>query len=196
MKKLLYFSAHMLSKKSKGKKALVPRTAGIHLLSELAEMGSGAFDEMFERLQKRAGKTSKKDVVQNISVDEATARTTLWRLEKKGLVMRRARRYEVTEEGVRIVEMLHREEKQPEWDGKWRLVMFDIPEDKRAERDWLRYQLGLVDYRPLQKSVFIGRYPLEEGVYAWLMQKRLNRCVRLLTVGDIDFDLDNAWSEI
>jgi len=43
------------------------------------------------------------------------------------------------------------------------LVIFDIPENKRIKRDWLRFQLAGFNYRLIQKSAFIGLTPLPEN---------------------------------
>ena len=48
------------------------------------------------------------------------------------------------------------------WDGKWRLVIFDIPEKKRFFRDILRSHLKAIGFRMLQQSVFVFPYPCEK----------------------------------
>jgi len=40
------------------------------------------------------------------------------------------------------------------------LVMFDIPETKKAEREWLRWHLKKFNYFMIQKSVWVGPSPL------------------------------------
>lgn len=180
---------------------ITPGTVGMRLLFDLVQAGSGAFDEMADRLGRHwAGQAqnmnAKRKGKANRSLNKASMRTLLWRLEQKGLVARQARRYEATSQGVRIVNALKEKSGEPRWDGKWRIVMFDIPEHKRHERNWLRYQLAVFEYRPLQKSVFIGKLPLEEEVYSWLVERKLDACVRLLTVGDIDIDLDDEGNVI
>ncbi|MDP2934093.1 MAG: hypothetical protein Q8N81_08300 [bacterium] len=40
-----------------------------------------------------------------------------------------------------------------DWDGKWRIVMFDIPEHARRKRDPLRWLLKTLKYCKLQESV-------------------------------------------
>ena len=42
------------------------------------------------------------------------------------------------------------------------LLMFDIPESKRAERNWLRWHLKEFQYYMLQQSVWIGPSPLSK----------------------------------
>lgn len=46
-----------------------------------------------------------------------------------------------------------------QWDKKWRLVTFDIPEKHRKGRQALRHKLRALGFYPLQKSVFV--YPHE-----------------------------------
>jgi len=40
------------------------------------------------------------------------------------------------------------------------LIIFDITQDKRAERDWLRWQLRKFGYKMVQRSVWVGPSPL------------------------------------
>ncbi len=43
------------------------------------------------------------------------------------------------------------------WDGKWRIVMFDIPETNKKTRDILRSRLKVWEFQQLQKSVWITK---------------------------------------
>jgi len=55
--------------------------------------------------------------------------------------------------------------KQPEkWDGLWRLVMFDIPENRRKARNALRFALQKMGLVLIQKSVFAYPYPCEKEI--------------------------------
>ncbi len=49
-----------------------------------------------------------------------------------------------------------------EWDGKWRTVMFDLPETKRGLRNELRRQLKTGHFGGLQRSVWISPDPVGE----------------------------------
>src|SRR3989304_9555308 len=51
-----------------------------------------------------------------------------------------------------------------EWDGKWRVVFFDIPEKDKKRRDGLRKYLGKLGFRQYQRSVFICPYNCEKEV--------------------------------
>ena len=48
--------------------------------------------------------------------------------------------------------------KPPEWDGKWRMILFDIPESQRTIRQMVRLKLIDLGVRMLQSSVWITPY--------------------------------------
>ncbi len=50
------------------------------------------------------------------------------------------------------------------WDGKWRMVLFDIPEARRKVRDALRKKLKELGFLEFQKSVFIFPYPCDDEI--------------------------------
>ncbi len=45
------------------------------------------------------------------------------------------------------------------WDGKWRLVVYDIPEKRKSSRDWLQNRLLELDFVKIQDSVYV--FPFE-----------------------------------
>ncbi len=47
------------------------------------------------------------------------------------------------------------------WDGLWRVVIFDIPNDKNSERDILRDRLKYLGFFQFQKSAFIIPFPCQ-----------------------------------
>lgn len=52
------------------------------------------------------------------------------------------------------------------WDGKWRLVMFDIGNDKKEIRNLFREKLKQMEFYQFQESVFIFPFPcLKEVKY-------------------------------
>ena len=48
------------------------------------------------------------------------------------------------------------------WDKKWRIVIFDIPEELHKNRNQLRGKLKNLGFYMLQKSVFVIPYPCEK----------------------------------
>lgn len=172
--------------------------AGLALLFGLAERGTAAISEILETGGHSLGKSYGRmaelkdfrdyyDELKNLKKD--SARTILWRLQKKGLVKKTEKQYQLTLQGFKIIKNIKTGDNfELVWDGKWRMLMFDIPEKKRKERDWLRYQLSCINYQPIQKSIFIGKQPIEENVWEDIMERNLNKCIRLITVGEIDDD--------
>jgi DNA-binding transcriptional regulator PaaX len=58
------------------------------------------------------------------------------------------------------------------------LVMFDIPETKKAEREWFRFHLKKFNYEMIQRSVWVGPSPLPEEFLKYLKDIKLTGCVK------------------
>jgi DNA-binding transcriptional regulator PaaX len=54
--------------------------------------------------------------------------------------------------------------KPKRWDGKWRMVLFDIHEEDRKAREAIRIKLYDFGFYPLQKSVFVCPYDCQEEI--------------------------------
>ena len=50
------------------------------------------------------------------------------------------------------------------WDKKWRLVIFDIPDDKRNARDILREKLEAIGFLKLQESVYVFPFDCQSEI--------------------------------
>lgn len=68
--------------------------------------------------------------------------------------------------------------KPKKWDKKWRIVVFDIPEEKRKLRNALRKRLKNLDFYELQRSVFVHPYPCGDEVNILVNVFKLRECVR------------------
>ncbi len=58
------------------------------------------------------------------------------------------------------------------------LVMFDIPEERKAERNWLRYQLQEFGYEMIQRSVWVGPSPLPKEFKDYIKNIKLEKCIQ------------------
>lgn len=76
------------------------------------------------------------------------------------------------------------------WDGKWRIVIFDIPEAARLHRDKLRWLLKRNGFMLLQASVFISPYALNRESLDYLRMSKLIGYIRILKVEELDNDSD------
>ncbi len=93
--------------------------------------------------------------------------TSIYRLKKQKLIRiyieGKEKYLELTPKGLKRVgkyTIAEMEINRPKvWDQKWRIVIFDIPDRKRAFRDVLRSRLERLGFVLLQESVFI--FPFE-----------------------------------
>ena len=53
------------------------------------------------------------------------------------------------------------------------IVMYDIPSDKKKERDWFRRQLIKFGYIMIQKSVWVGPSPLPKDFLDYLKEIKI-----------------------
>jgi len=58
------------------------------------------------------------------------------------------------------------------------LVMYDIPESKKAKREWFRFHLKKFSYEMIQRSVWVGPSPLPEDFLNYLKEIKLKNCIK------------------
>jgi len=78
-------------------------------------------------------------------------------------------------------------ERKEKWDGKWRMIVFDIPNQYKKGRDALRYRMKNGGFYMLQDSVFLYPYDCEKEIKALVDLFKLQKYVRF---GVLDF-IDN-----
>lgn len=122
------------------------------------------------------------DVCREHNVQEENIRVTLWRLEKRGMIEKRENKYILSSLGKDFFE----KRKQPKkWDGKWRMIIFDIPESERANRIWLRTQLIRAEYQSLQRSIYLGKNPLPEFLFDEIKNRKMLSYIRIIVAENI-----------
>ncbi|MCX6718685.1 MAG: hypothetical protein NTY81_03760 [Candidatus Staskawiczbacteria bacterium] len=77
--------------------------------------------------------------------------------------------------------------KKEKWDGKWRMVAFDIPNECRKGRNALNYRLKMGGFYELQESIFLHPYDCKKEVDDFVKLFKLEKYVRF---GLLDF-IDN-----
>lgn len=89
-------------------------------------------------------------------------RTYLYRLRDQGDIGGGAYKgYTITRRGasklkrLRLTPLVQRQN----WDAKWRMVIYDIPEEYRKERDLVRRLIKQLGFRQLQQSVWVHPLP-------------------------------------
>jgi len=74
--------------------------------------------------------------------------------------------FKITEKGKKRILRFKLEELtlKQRWDGKWRLIIYDIPKEKKKERDYLRGILKRLKCFQLQKSVYLTPFRCEDEI--------------------------------
>lgn len=47
------------------------------------------------------------------------------------------------------------------WDGSWRIIILDLPEDRKSEREALRYLLKKANFTCIKNTVWVSPHPYE-----------------------------------
>lgn len=84
----------------------------------------------------------------------------------------------------------------PSWDGKWRIILLDLPEDRKNERDALRYLLKKAGFVLLKNSVWISRYPFEHLFTNIKKDLGLSTEMMIITTNAIDIETEHVFLEL
>ena len=111
-------------------------------------------------------------------------------LKQRGILRSEGRgRFVFTKEGVRWAQ-LSAQKYLPlnrQWDRKWRVVIFDIPQEFHRNRVALRRKLKNHGFYMLQKSVFVYPYPCEEELGYIGGELEVSNYIDIITAEEIGF---------
>jgi len=75
------------------------------------------------------------------------------------------------------------------WDGKWRIVLYDIPEDEREKRDAFREHLTQLNMRKFQHSASIHPFDCKDEVTFFIELLDIRKYVRFIEANYIDDEI-------
>jgi len=114
--------------------------------------------------------------------------STIRRLENEGYLEevenRGEKKYRATIKGQAKIWRYLRKDR--DWDGRWRIVVFDIPETKKKMRNFFRDRLIDLGFRKLQESVWICPYNIASKVEELIALCEAETYVHYLLVEEID----------
>ena len=122
-------------------------------------------------------KTLKRLQNQKMIVVKETAEEQVVELTEKGRI--KVLRYAIGEFDVK---------KQEKWDGKWRIIMYDVSDKKKSSRDILRNTLQKLGFLKLQESVYLFPFPCGDEIEFLRTYYRLNSDVTMLVTSRIEHD--------
>ncbi len=80
-------------------------------------------------------------------------------------------------------------EKPKQWDKKWRVALFDIPENRKKIREALRFHLKKLRFYEFQKSVFVHPYDCKNEINYLIEFYDIRKFVRFIIADSIDNEL-------
>lgn len=122
-------------------------------------------------------------------------RETASKLRKKGLVTfvleGGRKRMRITKKGRQYLEHMSLSGapiRPKKWDGKWRLVMFDIPEKRAGVRQRVRTLVTGFGFQRLQDSVWVFPYDCEDVIALLKTQLKIGTEVLYVIADAIEYD--------
>jgi CRISPR-associated endonuclease Cas2 len=70
------------------------------------------------------------------------------------------------------------------------LLMFDIPENRKGEREWFRYHLRIFGFEMVQRSVWVGPSNLPKEFLEYIKERKLNKCVLVFKLAEGFLDMN------
>jgi len=106
---------------------------------------------------------------------------SLSRLQKKKYIIKEGKNWKLTEEGemyARSIAVQGFKHSLTNTQSKNLILMFDIPESRKNERDSLRKYLRNFHYVMIQKSVWVGPSPLPKEFMSYLEKTKLKNSIK------------------
>lgn len=116
------------------------------------------------------------------------------RMRRKGLVRfdTGSRQYRLTSAGTRQSKKIQdgsvRISVPHRWDGRWRMVMFDISEKRRSLRRQVTSLLTSLGFYRMQNSVWVHPYDCEEIVALLKVEKRIGSELLYVIADAVEYD--------
>lgn len=125
---------------------------------------------------------------------EGSISITLSRLHKKQYINKGASGWSITDRGKREIARIGSQYMTCPFGiyaAKNTLLAFDIPENNRKARSWLRNQLKIFNYSILQQSLWLGPGPLPSDFLHRLRDLGIAENVKIFTVKKKETNINN-----
>ncbi len=116
---------------------------------------------------------------------------TIKRLRERGLIDfidQDKLLFKLSSEGLdQAIRIKLRKQSLKEWNGRWTMVSFDIPEKRRSARDLLRIRLKEWGLKPLQKSLWITKKDCAKELRSYIGKLGIKDWVKVIESDNLDF---------
>lgn len=128
--------------------------------------------------------------------DFKKAHTGFNNLKKRGLIMERSGgKFKFTSKGrewYRGALFKYWKLTGQKWDKKWRIVIFDIPQELHNKRNIFRSKLKYLGFYMVQKSVFVFPYPCEEELAIYCDELKIGDYINVLLAENLGYVNDEV----
>lgn len=136
----------------------------------------------------------------DLSLNQKT-RGTLSGCIKEEVIEKNVDSYRLTEKGFSelCLEFPFFRFLKEKWDGKWRIISYEIPEKKREIRDRLRREMQGWGLGPWHRSFWLTPHPILPTLKALTSQKEEEKYIQAFeadhTFGDREFLIEKVWGK-
>src|SRR3989344_8474311 len=120
-------------------------------------------------------------------------RKSLAKLIERGCVVTKDGKAHLTPKGEKLAALLGKGKLAPKkpkrWDGKWRVLIFDIPERRKGTREQTRRTLLSLGFKRLQDSVWVYPYDCEDLITLFKVDFKIGKDLLYMVVDNIEYDL-------
>ena len=121
-----------------------------------------------------------------------SVKKSLTRLIEHGYVSLKDGKVHLTPKGEKFAALLGEGKLAPKkprrWDGKWRMLIFDIPERRKGLRQQVRATLISLGFKRLQDSVWVYPYDCEDLIVLLKIDFRIGKDLLYVIADKIEFD--------
>ncbi len=160
------------------------------LVGKFLSIRNNSYKKVRARISGDTYYLEKRARIEQQRAEQQRLQSSLQYLKQQGFVTREGRRHSffwsLTEKGrshlesLKIRRMRYKKEKT----DKTIIVSYDIPENNRNNRDWVREVLRILDFSMVHKSVWIGNHKIPGDFLQDLKRKEIFAYVHIFEVGE------------
>src|SRR3989338_5920505 len=111
-------------------------------------------------------------------------------LVRKGLLSEKNGKFNLTPRGSSALAILEAQYsiRRQRWDGRWRVLIFDIPEYRKSVRDKIRRTLMHIGFVHLQDSVWTYPYDCEDLIVLLKADFKIGKDILYMIVDELEGD--------
>ncbi|MEX2090899.1 MAG: CRISPR-associated endonuclease Cas2 [Candidatus Paceibacterota bacterium] len=110
-------------------------------------------------------------------------------LEHRGIIKKVSKsRFKFTEKGkvwLKSSSLKYYKDMGIKWDRKWRIIIFDIPQEFHNKRNQFRKKLKSSGFYMIQKSVFAFPYPCEKELFDYTKDLQISEYINIIEADNL-----------